>query len=312
MPELQPFGDLLYLAGDADDFLDKLDAALAEDDDALRTRRIDAARANTWTARSAVMQDAITGVHPRVSIIIVSYNNLELTRACVASVLHNSMHPNIEVIVVDNASADGSAEMLEGLRHDGVQVILNGHNAGFAAANNQGLREATGTFLVLLNNDTVVPRGWLPRMLRHLEEPRVGLAVAVTNFSGNESRIDVPYATIEEMPPFAEAYTREHDGERFDIRVAAMYCMGMRREVFTRIGPLDEEFAIGMFEDDDYSHRARLAGFQVVCLEDVFVHHIGQASFSKLAPEAYDALWKRNQAYFEKKWSVPWEPHRTR
>jgi GT2 family glycosyltransferase len=67
-----------------------------------------------------------------------------------------------------------------------------------------------------------------------------------------------------------------------------------------------------MFEDDDYSHRARLAGFRVVCLEDVFVHHVGQASFSKLDRETYDGLWRRNQAYFETKWGVPWEKHSTR
>jgi GT2 family glycosyltransferase len=312
MPELEPFGDLLYLAVDERDFLSKLDAAMTESDDALRMRRIDAARANTWTARADVMRSVIRDVHPKVSIIIVSYDNQELTRACIESVLRNSMYPNIEVIVIDNASSDGSAEMLKAMEDDRVRLILNRENSGFAAANNQGLHLATGKFLVLLNNDTVVPRGWLPRMLQHLEDPQVGLAVAVTNFSGNESRIPVPYATIEEMHPFAEEYMREHEGARFDIRVAAMYCVGMRRDVYTLIGPLDEEFAIGMFEDDDYSHRTRLAGFRVVCVEDVYVHHIGQASFSKLVPEAYDALWKRNQAHFEKKWGMRWEPHRAR
>jgi GT2 family glycosyltransferase/glycosyltransferase involved in cell wall biosynthesis len=312
MPELEPFADLLYLAGDVEDFVLKLDLALAEDDDALRARRIDVARSNTWPARAAVTLSAIRDVHLKVSILIVSYNNHALTTACIESVLRNSMHPNIEVIVVDNASTDGSREMLESLHDDRVQVLLNDENAGFAAANNQALRLATGTYVVLLNNDTVVPRGWLPRILRHLEDPQIGLAVAVTNFSGNESRIDVPYDTVEEMLRFADHYMREHDGERFDIRVAAMYCVGMRRDVYETVGLLDEHFAIGMFEDDDYSHRVRLAGFRVICAEDVFVHHIGQASFSKLTPEAYDALWKRNQAYFEEKWSVRWEPHRLR
>jgi GT2 family glycosyltransferase len=198
------------------------------------------------------------------------------------------------------------------MQSDRVRVLLNDQNAGFAAANNQALRMATGTYVVLLNNDTVVPRGWLPRMLRHLEDPQIGLVVAATNFSGNESRIDVPYDTIEEMLPFADQYMREHDGERFDIRVAAMYCVGMRRDVYETVGLLDEHFAIGMFEDDDYSHRIRLAGFRVICAEDVFVHHIGQASFSKLSREAYEALWKRNQAYFEEKWGARWEPHQRR
>lgn len=312
MPELEPFAGLLYLAGDTEDFLQKLDLAVSEKDESLRVRRIAAARANTWGARAAVMQQAIREIHPKVSVVIVSYNNQELTRLCVDSVLRNSVCPNLEVLVVDNASHDGSAEMLAQLGDERVRVILNRENTGFAAANNQALAVATGSYLVLLNNDTVVPRGWLPRLLRHLDDPQVGLTVAVTNFSGNESRIAVPYTTLDEMAAFADAYMSEHDGERFDIRVAAMYCVGMRSDVYARIGPLDEEFGVGMFEDDDYSHRARLAGFRVVCAEDVFVHHFGQASFSKLDAATYEELWKKNQALFEKKWGVRWEPHRAR
>jgi GT2 family glycosyltransferase/glycosyltransferase involved in cell wall biosynthesis len=312
MPELEPFRELLHLADDAGDFLRKLDLAVAEQDDALRARRIETARANSWTARAAAMQRAIRDVHPKVSIIVVSYDNEALTRACVDSVLRNSLHPNLEVIVIDNASTDGSVAMLESLGDERVRIVLNRENVGFAAANNQGLRLADGAVLVLLNNDTIVPRGWLPRMLRHLADPGIGLGVAVTNFSGNESRIDVPYRTIDAMHPFAERYMVEHEGVHFDLAVAAMYCVGMRRDVYERVGLLDEEFGVGMFEDDDYSHRVRHAGFRVVCLEDVFVHHIGQASFSKLDPDAYRALWERNQAHFETKWGIAWQPHRRR
>jgi GT2 family glycosyltransferase/glycosyltransferase involved in cell wall biosynthesis len=312
MPELEPYAELLYFADDADGFAQQLDRAVTEKNEAIRARRVAVARANTWPARAAVMQHAIRDAHPKVSVIVVSYDNHELTRLCLDSVRRNSMYPNLEVLVIDNGSKDGSAEMLEAWRDERVRVVLNRENAGFAAANNQGLQLATGDYAVLLNNDTVVPRGWLPRMLRHLDDPQIGLAVAVTNFSGNESRIAVPYTTLDDMELFADAHMREHDGERFDIRVAAMYCVGMRRDVHERIGPLDEAFGIGMFEDDDYSHRARLAGFRVVCMEDVFVHHFGQASFSKLDAAAYDEVWKRNQAHFERKWGMHWQPHRPR
>lgn len=308
MPELEPYRELLYFAGD--DFAGAIDRALAENDPSLRERRIAFARENTWASRVKTMKNAIRGVHAKVSIIIISYNNAALTRACVESVLRRSLHPNLEVIVVDNASTDGSAEMLASM--PGIRAILNRENRGFAAANNQGLEAATGDVLVLLNNDTVVPRGWLTRMLRQLEDPRTGIINAVTNFSGNESRIDVPYTRIDDMERFACAYMRDHEGERFDIRVAAMYCIGMRRDAYERIGPLDAKFGIGMFEDDDYSHRARIAGLRVVCAEDVYVHHYGQASFSKLSAATYDALWKENQAYFEKKWGMPWQPHEVR
>lgn len=266
---------------------------------------------NTWTAPAETLRDAIRDAHTKVSIIIVTYFNRDLTRLCLDAVFRTTLHPNFEVIVVDNASTDGTPELLEGLasRHDNVRVILNRTNVGFAAANNQGIRAATGDVFVLLNNDTVPARGWLVRMLRHLADPKIGLVVAATNFSGNESRIAVPYRTLEGMPPFAEEYARANEGRAFDIHVAAMYCVGLRRDAYDTIGPLDEDFTVGMFEDDDYSHRARIAGLRVVCAEDVFVHHFGQASFGKLPKEEYEAIFRRNQTHYERKWGMAWKPH---
>jgi GT2 family glycosyltransferase/glycosyltransferase involved in cell wall biosynthesis len=311
MPELAAYGDLAYLATSTADFLAKLDVALREDDPDLRERRIAVARENTWTARAGTMLAAVRDVHPRVSIIVVTYGNWQLTRLCLDSVFRTALHPNLEVIVIDNASSDETPRCLTELArtHSALRVILNEENRGFAAANNQGLDVATGDVLVLLNNDTVPARGWVPRMLRHLENREIGLVNAVTNFSGNESRIEVPYTSLEDMPSFAEQYATRHDGESFDIHVAAMYCVGMRRDAFERIGPLDEAFRIGMFEDDDYSHRARLAGYRVVCAEDVFVHHFGQASFRKIPEAEYEALFRRNRNLFEQKWGIAWRPH---
>ena len=97
---------------------------------------------------------------------------------CLASIFENTEYPNYELIVVDNASTDGTVEELRADRRSKLphmRVILNDHNAGFGPANNQGLAAATGDILVLLNNDTIVPRGWLTRLARHLEDPRVGL-----------------------------------------------------------------------------------------------------------------------------------------
>ena len=91
-----------------------------------------------------------------------------------------------------------------------------------------------------------------------------------------------------------------------------MYCVAIRRDVWSKVGPLDEKFGMGMFEDDDYSHRVRLAGYRVVCAEDAFVHHFGQASFKKLSQAEYQEIWDRNQKYYEEKWAMTWEAHRHR
>ena len=93
----------------------------------------------------------------------------------------------------------------------------------------------------------------------------------------------------------------------------AMFCVAMRRDVFEKVGPLDEQFAVGMFEDDDYSRRVRAAGFKIICAEDVFVHHFGQASFGELCSNGeYDRVLDSNRKRFEKKWNVKWQPHARR
>lgn len=259
---------------------------------------------------------AIAALHPLTSIVIVNWNRAGLTRLCIESVLRWSIWPRLEIVLVDNGSTDGSREVLEELQdaHPELHVVFNDGNRGFAAATNQGIRAASGEFLVLLNNDTVPARGWLPRLLRHLADPSIGLAVATTNFSGNESRIDVPYTSLAGMPAFAADHMRTHRGRSFDIEVAAMYCVAMRRETHERVGELDESFEVGLFEDDDYSHRVRLAGYRVVCAEDSFVHHFGQASFASLGAERLQEIWDRNRAVYEKKWGTSWRPpakHRT-
>ena len=114
------------------------------------------------------------------------------------------------------------------------------------------------------------------------------------------------------MPAFAARRAAEHRGRVFDIGVAAMYCVAARRAVLDDVGPLDEAYGIGMFEDDDFAVRMREKGYRVACAEDAYVHHVGQGAFRKLSPETYDALWKKNQAYFEKKFGRAWTKHTPR
>jgi GT2 family glycosyltransferase len=80
-----------------------------------------------------------------------------------------------------------------------------------------------------------------------------------------------------------------------------MYCVALRREVWDRVGPLDEQFTLGTFEDDDYSDRVRRAGLRVVCARDAFVHHYGSATFDELPQREYFELMERNRRLYEKK-----------
>ena len=249
-------------------------------------------------------------VPPDASLIIVTHDNLDYTRLCLHSVLTHTATLAIEVIVVDNASTDGTVVYLEELaaRESALRIIRNTTNAGFARANNQGMAAARGRYLVLLNNDTLVTAGWLPPLLAHLTDPGVGMVGPVTNACGNESRIAVDYRDPRTMAAFATRYTAEHANQTREMRMLAFFCAALRRDVYEHIGPLDEGFGLGTFEDDDYAMRLALAGYKLLCADDVFVHHWGSASFSRLPSEVYLALFHENRRKFEAKWGVTWQP----
>ncbi len=309
--EMRIYGDYAYFAEGVKSFVSCIDAALQENDSAMWQARIALAKDNDWTQRHDVTREAIRELHPKVSIVVISFNNLGMTRGCVESIFRNTVWPNFEVIVVDNASTDETRAWLRFIARErsNVKVVLNAENRGFAAANNQGLAVASGDFLVLLNNDTIVPRGWLEPLLAQLRQPDVGLVGPVTNFVGNEAKVDVDYRSVEDMEAFAQRWMAAHLGKEFDISMLAMFCVALRKDVHAMIGDLDERFGTGMFEDDDYSRRIQAAGLRTVCTPASFVHHFGQASFRKLIESGeYDALWKRNKAIYESKWGK-WTQH---
>ncbi len=245
------------------------------------------------------------------SLIILTYNNLDTTRLCVDSIFQKTTYPNFEVILVDNASQDQTPAYLADLAeaHMNVHVILNQENRGFAAGNNLGAAAAQGDILVFLNNDVVVTPGWLETLAGHLQAPDVGMVGPVTNNSGNQSQIPVTYQSLADLDAFVAELTQANLGKTFEIPMLAFHCVALRGEVFAEIGPLDERFGQGMFEDDDYALRLREKGYRLLCAEDVFVHHWGSASFSKLAMAHYWQLFKVNLDKFEEKWGLRWQPH---
>ncbi len=249
---------------------------------------------------------------PLASIVIVTHDNLLFSRMTLESVIACTEYPGYEVIVVDNGSCDGTAEWLHELAaaNPRVRLVMNPANAGFARACNQGLALARGEVLVLLNDDTLVPPGWLPRLMRPLDDPDVGLVGAVTNRIGNEAEVPTEYTTWGEMLAFAGARAQEFEGQVFDIPTVTMFCLAMRRDAFERLGPLDQRFEVGLLEDDDYSMSARRAGYRLVCAEDAFVHHFGETSFGKLVSSGvYNELLAANKLRFEEKWGEPWQPY---
>ena len=141
--------------------------------------------------------------------------------------------------------------------------------------------EAAGDcdYIVLLNDDTIVTRYWLTRLLRHLHDNPVGLIGPVTNNIGNEGKVDVDYQIVDykdvdAMEEFAQRRAREFAGRSFDIPMLAMYCVAMRKSLIDEVDS-GEQFGVGMFEDDDF-HGCASGGYRIVVLR-MFLFIMGQS-----------------------------------
>jgi GT2 family glycosyltransferase/glycosyltransferase involved in cell wall biosynthesis len=312
IPEVAALAPLVQLAENADQFEKEIESAICHLPSAIQQRR-EFAREQTWERRVEVLERATADAFPRASIVIVTYNNKDINQLCLETLFGRMEWPNFEVIIVDNASSDGTVELLREAEqtYPNLRVIYNDRNLGFAPANNLGLRLAAGDYIALLNNDTVLPRGWFSALARHLAaRPSIGMIGPVSNAVGNEAKIDVGYTDVRDMPAWSAKYVRAHDGETFPIPMLGMFCVVMRAGVFERVGFLDERFVIGMFEDDDYSRRLRDLGYELICARDAFVHHWQKASFRLLGgDDEYDRIFQENRRRYREKWGEDAHEH---
>lgn len=264
-----------------------------------------AALVGQWAASAPSPGQVRSAPLPLVSIVVVTFGNRRLTELCLESVRVFSADVEHEIVVVDNGSTDGTPELLRqaAASRRNVRVVLNPDNRGFAAATNQGVRAARGPLLCLLNNDTVVTPGWLATLASVAWDDRtLGMVGPVSNAVANEARVRRGYRDLAELPVWAAARSTRLGGRSFQIPMLALFCTVLRRDVWEQVGPLDEQFGAGMFEDDDYSRRVRAAGYTLSCCRDVFVHHWQRAGFKLLGEAAYLRLYEENRARFRAKW----------
>lgn len=315
IPEIEEYaGKYALLANDTEKFVEYVGLCLdGKDGLASEEERAKLARENDWERRLAAINRAVEGAVPKISVVVLTYNQPDYTRLCIESILKWTAYPNYELIVVDNASQADTRDYLKSVeaKYPRVKVILNDKNLGFAGGNNVGLRAASGEYLVLLNNDTVVPRGWLSRFLAHFRShPRCGAAGAVSNSIGNEAMVPVGYASLPEFLEESSARAFEHAFEcGREEGCLAMFCFAFPRCVLEQIGPISEEYGRGMFEDDDYCMAIHRAGLTTEYLEDVLVHHFLSVSFDACGSEEKLALHRRNRETFERKWNTKWVLH---
>ncbi|MBW2073128.1 MAG: glycosyltransferase family 2 protein [Deltaproteobacteria bacterium] len=239
------------------------------------------------------------------SIVILTFNALELTKLCVDSILENTSYP-YELIFVDNASSDGTVEYLEKdvrcrMSDARLKIIKNKKNLGFAAGCNQGILASKGDYIVLLNSDTIVPKGWLKGLVEVADrDETIGIVGPLTNNTLPEQMIKTNYTMIGEMYEFARRISEKNRGMMKEMDHLTGFCMLIKREVINNVGLFDENYGIGTFEDTDYCWRTRLAGYRLILAEDVFIHHklFGSFEASKIDIRPISRV---NMEYFNEK-----------
>ena len=227
---------------------------------------------------------------PEISVVIVSYNCSKLLAACLSSISNSDPGLPCELIVVDNASSDDSVAMV-GKLFPHVKLIVNHTNLGFSVANNIGLRQAGGRYLLLLNPDTeLTSPGTLRRFVTFMDaNPDVGAAGGELVHSGGQKQVSAGYApspatlfcfsffvaklTQNRIKGLALLPVRDKRIERVDVDWICAACMIVRREVMTDAGLLDETYFL-YGEDIEWGCRIGRSGWKLSHVPSIRVQHV--------------------------------------
>lgn len=259
----------------------------------------------------ASTQRRVPGARPDLSVIVVNRNTRDYLERCLRSLRAQCSaalpDEQLEIIVVDNASTDGSVDLVRA-RYPEAILIENGENRGYSAANNQGLGRARGRYALLLNSDTEVQQGALIAMLTYADEhPHVGiLGPQLLNPDGSlqpsGGRFPRVWSTIAQLlgihklagvSPYGTKRDYSRDAEVDEVSGAAML---LRRRVVDLLGGLDEGYSFG-YEDIDVCLRARRSGWGIRYVPAARVLHIWGASRSA-APAATTIAALAGQHYY--------------
>ncbi len=224
---------------------------------------------------------------PDVSVIIVNLNRRELLARCLDS-LWQQTFSNFEVIVVDNASVDGSIEFLQTLREPRLQTVSLPANKGFAGGCNAGIAHSEGRYIATLNNDADADRRWIEELVGGMEsDASIGMCASKILFHGERDRIDkvghlmypdgLNHGRGSGEPDRGQFQRREE--VLFPDAAAALY----RRDMLDVIGWFDEHFfAYG--DDADLGMRGRLAGWNCLYIPTAVVYHVHSATAGEFSP----------------------------
>lgn len=268
---------------------------------------IDSAKPYARKQKQVIPKKPVFAVHDsyEVSIVIPVYNKKSYTLACLSSLTANvSEEVRYEVIVIDNASSDGTSNALRKI--PGLVYVRNEENMGFVDACNQGAKAAKGSYIVFLNNDTLVQKNWLESLLDTAKREGVGIA---------GSKLVYPSNKLQEAGGIifndASGHNYGRDGSPDDYKYNYVrevdYCSGasiiIRKNFFEKLGGFDRLYAPAYYEDTDLSFATRKAGLQVMYQPKSVIYHVEGGTAGTDTSSGFKRFQTINKAKFEKKWA---------
>ena len=248
-----------------------------------------------------------------ISVVIVNWNTRELLKSCLTSVIRTAVGLACEIIVVDNASQDGSTDMV---RQDfpNVRLIVNDKNKGFGAANNQALRIMAGRCALLLNSDTVLTHGAIQELLSFMESHADAAIVCgqLLNGDGSKQHSFAAFPTLltlmMNMPFLEYLFPKTYPSKRcqysapIEVDSAIGACMLVRKSAMEDAGLFDERYFF-FFEETDWAFRMKQAGWKVFYVPTAKIYHLQGQS---IGPNIRSRIeFYRSRYQFFQKWHGP-------
>lgn len=215
-----------------------------------------------------------------VSVVIPVWNLAPVTQACLDA-LAPTLGDDDQVVVVDNGSTDGTAQMLAG--YDWVEVVSHERNLGFATGCNAGAEQARNPVTIFLNNDTLPVADWVGPLVAPFADAEVGATGPMSNFvSGSqlhEASFGASVRGMKDVRKIALAAMAEGRGRTWPTHRLVGFALAVRTDLFAQVGSFDESFETGGYEDDELCRRLQAAGARLLVVAGSYVYHLGHATF---------------------------------
>ncbi len=250
-----------------------------------------------------------------LSIIIVSFNTRDILTDCVDSLYRHTQGITFEVLVVDNASIDGSAQAIKD-RFPQVILIQNSANLGFSAANNIGIRQSRGRYIVLLNSDTLMIENCFQKTIRYLDDHQE-YAITTPQVIDKDDKVcsmrlweDTPkdaFWRILGKYDVAGEFAKMGVIEPKAVETIGGSCFVVRKSLFDAIGLLDEGYFL-YNEEDDFCRRARKEGFKICYYPEATIKHLHGKSTHQpgIREKVIIETYKSNLRFFRKHYPPTW------